>query len=662
MGHWLEMAWNMQTGNPWGDALWRASWQGGLALLLVALATCLWRRMPPLTQTWLWRLALLKVLLAFCIAGGMTLAILPPTPVRDAGDAAPALHAALPFTPSIPPPAPIIPSVPYKSGPHWSTAAPRPMVNWLALLTGCWLLGALVAGGRIGYALTRTRRLLRESVPVTDAGILATVEELAAQAGLLWPPETRSAEIAGPLVTHPWRPVVLIPHALAAEGATPALRMILAHELAHIRHHDSRWGWLGIMAKALFFFHPLVHLAARDLQLAQEMACDARARALTDTPPSAYCAMLVAAAERWARHDRHPYIAVGVSESFQQLKQRIMAATQEARLTRVQRTLAAVLLTGMLAATLIPWRLAAQQTEIIITVHPTVEMRFPLPRPLTPYEALQRQAALQQMLEADHAFAPYHPRVLVQKDAVTITAGTHERYACDQLAQTTAAMTQVFGGGHFTIPALADAFRPVDAEGQRRVCDFLTRRLQEMRVEQVEVVPHGASQVAVLPPAEGMDRRLLRDLATPARMEFRLLPAEITVGENAAGQLTLTRNGQPVAEGEALRRSTLALDGSGLKPTCRVVPRYWGNSRPAIQFELADGPVREQFAALTRANIGRAMAIVIDGTLYSAPRICDAMDSSGIICGRFTEQEAEHLANRLNAATSPIPISVESGL
>ncbi len=50
--------------------------------------------------------------------------------------------------------------------------------------------------------------------------------------------------------------------------------MALSHELAHLRHGDPWWNVLGIALRALFWFHPLVHLAWFRFRGDQELAAD----------------------------------------------------------------------------------------------------------------------------------------------------------------------------------------------------------------------------------------------------------------------------------------------------------------------------------------------------------------------------------------------------
>ena len=50
--------------------------------------------------------------------------------------------------------------------------------------------------------------------------------------------------------------------------------LVLAHERAHIDRHDSRLNGLSAAIQCLFWFNPLIHLAAHLMRIDQEMACD----------------------------------------------------------------------------------------------------------------------------------------------------------------------------------------------------------------------------------------------------------------------------------------------------------------------------------------------------------------------------------------------------
>ena len=65
------------------------------------------------------------------------------------------------------------------------------------------------------------------------------------------------------------------------------------------------------------------------------------------------------------------------------------------------------------------------------------------------------------------------------------------------------------------------------------------------------------------------------------------------------------------------------------------------------------------FGELTEKNIGKPLAIILDGQVYSAPVIRDRISRQGQISGRFGSEEARDLAIVLRAGALPIPVKIE---
>lgn len=85
---------------------------------------------------------------------------------------------------------------------------------------------------------------------------------------------------------------------------------------------------------------------------------------------------------------------------------------------------------------------------------------------------------------------------------------------------------------------------------------------------------------------------------------------------------------------------------------------YTQMGQPCVTMQMnSDGARR--WAQLTKANIGRAIAIVLDNTVYSAPRVnSEISGGNSEITGNFTIEETKDLANTLNSGKMPAPTRI----
>lgn len=83
---------------------------------------------------------------------------------------------------------------------------------------------------------------------------------------------------------------------------------------------------------------------------------------------------------------------------------------------------------------------------------------------------------------------------------------------------------------------------------------------------------------------------------------------------------------------------------------------YRGN--PSIVFKFnAEGT--QKFAKITKENIGKSLAIILDNEVIMAPKINSSItNGSGIISGSFTEEEAVKIAKILKAGALPAPVKI----
>ena len=79
------------------------------------------------------------------------------------------------------------------------------------------------------------------------------------------------------------------------------------------------------------------------------------------------------------------------------------------------------------------------------------------------------------------------------------------------------------------------------------------------------------------------------------------------------------------------------------------------NNRPAVSFTLKPEGGR-RFGEVTAANIGRLLAVVLDGTVQSVARIDNRITTEGRIMGAFTQQDVQNLSLILRSGSLPAPL------
>jgi HEAT repeat protein len=144
----------------------------------------------------------------------------------------------------------------------------------LALLI--WLMGAGLLLGRFAIDAFRVSGIVERAARASDADC-SLAHSLAASLGIRRNVRLAvSDEVTVPVTSGVWLPVVILP-AAAVSWSAERRRVVLLHELAHVRRWDYAVHVAVEIACALYWFNPLVWLAARFNNLEQERACDDQA-------------------------------------------------------------------------------------------------------------------------------------------------------------------------------------------------------------------------------------------------------------------------------------------------------------------------------------------------------------------------------------------------
>jgi beta-lactamase regulating signal transducer with metallopeptidase domain len=329
----------------------RASVEGALLVVMVWLLARLFR-LSPAIRTVLWWCAAAKFVVAFAWMAPIEIPVLPsqsPAIVATVhGVTAPAIsdeNADAKASRREPPAAARLSLAGIGDG----------LREWSSVVAIAWTLGltaVVLIGLRRWHA---TARILRESTPAPNV-VQADAVELATLLGLRRVPEIRvSAPAETPLVTGLLRPVVVLPGRLNTLSDEQR-RMVICHELAHLKRADLWLGCVPALAERMFFFHPLAHVASREYALAREAACDASVMRTLDAAPQDYGRLLLALG---ISPSGRGLTAAGAAWSFQNLKRRI-SMLQDISVRSKRSDLLTAVTVGLAVVALAPLRLVAR--------------------------------------------------------------------------------------------------------------------------------------------------------------------------------------------------------------------------------------------------------------------------------------------------------------
>jgi beta-lactamase regulating signal transducer with metallopeptidase domain/HEAT repeat protein len=174
-----------------------------------------------------------------------------------------------------------------------------------------WAVVTLALLARLMYGAWLVRRIVRRSIPLEESAWQTPLFEIADRLGLDAAPRLlRSDDVKMPFAAGLMSPVIVLP--ADSEGWSAERRSaVLIHELGHVRRRDLLGHTLGRLACALYWFHPLVWTAARELRAESERACDDLALAF-GTRPSDYAEHLLEIVSS-VRDHRTPAVALALA-------------------------------------------------------------------------------------------------------------------------------------------------------------------------------------------------------------------------------------------------------------------------------------------------------------------------------------------------------------
>jgi beta-lactamase regulating signal transducer with metallopeptidase domain len=144
----------------------------------------------------------------------------------------------------------------------------------VSLLLVIWGAVVLAIASSLAFAALTVRRIVNRSQPLDSRDWLDPLFEVSDRLGLEEPPRVlRSEDAKMPFACGVLNPTIVLP-AECDDWTLDRRRAVLLHELAHVKRHDLIGHTLGRVACAIYWFHPLVWTAAKNLRSESERACD----------------------------------------------------------------------------------------------------------------------------------------------------------------------------------------------------------------------------------------------------------------------------------------------------------------------------------------------------------------------------------------------------
>ena len=143
-----------------------------------------------------------------------------------------------------------------------------------AWLVPVWAAGTFLLLLRLLLGQLSLWRLSRRANPIEAGPLADALKRLRLESGM-----QRNIVLLGsgersvPMTWGIWRPKLLLPDE-AFNWPADRCRAVLLHELAHIRRWDCLTHWIAQVACVVYWFHPLVWAAARQLKIEREKTCD----------------------------------------------------------------------------------------------------------------------------------------------------------------------------------------------------------------------------------------------------------------------------------------------------------------------------------------------------------------------------------------------------
>jgi beta-lactamase regulating signal transducer with metallopeptidase domain len=339
------------------------------------------------------------------------------------------------------------------------------------LFCAIWIAGAV--GVLFAHAV-RIRRLWR-MINGSAQAPPPIADEIARQArdcGLRPPAARVCSSVSCPVVVALPRAMLLWPSELDARLDSAARQAVIAHELAHLKRRDHLTAWLEVAAACIWWWHPVLWLARRELREYAELACDAWVVARSPSDRGLYAKALVDVCECVSQAKIAAAPAVGMARGARRSFERRLTMILRQRISARMSFVAWLAIVGV-AVLVLPGFSTGQDEPKKADPGESVESKGELPTP-TEREPLKTVDLAVESPAAQRTSPVNQPRTVdtgdPTRDAFTSNTRASDEYLLRQVAPNRRAMRLERSKGG-----------PLDAKQVEHVAEVLMPLVKRMR-------------------------------------------------------------------------------------------------------------------------------------------------------------------------------------
>ncbi len=214
------------------------------------------------------------------------------------------------------------------------------------------------------------------------------------------------------------------------------------------------------------------------------------------------------------------------------------------------------------------------------------------------------------------------------------------------------------GSTSFTYQMKAQEVLKIQEQAVEQAIETIRNRINGLGISETSVIPEGKERVVVQIPGLTDPERAKKIIGKTAALEFKLVDEEHSVEKAVSGDVPEGSYVAYMKDGKQpiLLRQQTVLNGSMIDDARVSIKATYNEPYVSISFNPEGARI---FERVTGENIGKRLAILLDGKVYSAPVIRDAISGGkAMIEGRFNDAEAKDLAIVLRAGALPAPVDI----